>query len=490
MRPSTKSLIALGLTLAAALAPALYLWGFTVDDALISARVAHQLATGHGYRFNAEGAPVDAVTPLGWAPLLAGFASAGPLAALSAAKWLGLVSWLAAVGWLGRQLSRFSTRGLVVGPLLLAANMPLAVWSVAGMETGVVIALATLGLAPNWAGRSALGLAAAWRPELLPWAATMAAGPALFGVGEFSARLRRAMLATLPVLLPFACVAVVRTWVFGAAYPLSVLAKPPDGDSGLRYALGALAFSGPAWALIGGRALLGLSARARVTLVAGGLHVVALCLVGGDWMPIYRLFAPILPSLILAAAELAEHAPTWISAVRVTAALSASGLLFVGRASSARGVGVQRMHLIEASRSALQGAQRVATLDVGWVGASTAASVVDMAGVTDPWVARLPGGHTTKKLPDSFLEARDVDALVLLAEVGMSEACSTSPDGFCPVTLDWVRSQWPALHFVRAVEARVVTLTGADRFRPVALVALWGTRQAYVIARRNPAGQP
>ncbi|MDF3071929.1 MAG: hypothetical protein K0R38_7530, partial [Polyangiaceae bacterium] len=48
-----------------------WLWGFTVDDALITARVAWHLANGAGYRFNAGGPVVDAVTPLGFAVLLA-----------------------------------------------------------------------------------------------------------------------------------------------------------------------------------------------------------------------------------------------------------------------------------------------------------------------------------------------------------------------------------------------------------------------------------
>src|SRR3982750_279592 len=66
-----------------------WLWGFTVDDALITCRVAFHLTRGLGYRFNAGGPVVDAVNPLGFAHLLAPFAAAGPLGALVFAKWLG-----------------------------------------------------------------------------------------------------------------------------------------------------------------------------------------------------------------------------------------------------------------------------------------------------------------------------------------------------------------------------------------------------------------
>jgi hypothetical protein len=120
--------------------------------------------------------------------------------------------------------------------------------------------------------------------------------------------------------------------------------------------------------------------------------------------------------------------------------------------------------LIDATRPWLVGAQNIATLDIGWVGATTNANIVDLAGVTDPRVARLAGGHTTKRLPDGFLYARQVDALVLLAREPRLE-------------------DWPALVFSYGVEHRLLQLAGAERFRPVATVPLLGTRNAYVIAR-------
>ena len=81
-----------------------WLWGFTVDDALITCRVASHLARGVGYRFNAGGAVVDAVTPLGYANLLSAFAARGPEAALAAAKVLNAGAVLVASFCLGRRL--------------------------------------------------------------------------------------------------------------------------------------------------------------------------------------------------------------------------------------------------------------------------------------------------------------------------------------------------------------------------------------------------
>jgi len=64
---------------AAALLPALWMWGFTVDDALIAVRYARHLVQGSGWRFNLHGASTDGVTPLPWPLVLAPFARADAL---------------------------------------------------------------------------------------------------------------------------------------------------------------------------------------------------------------------------------------------------------------------------------------------------------------------------------------------------------------------------------------------------------------------------
>jgi hypothetical protein len=111
----------------------------------------------------------------------------------------------------------------------------------------------------------------------------------------------------------------------------------------------------------------------------------------------------------------------------------------------------------------LAGAERVASLDIGWVGAAGPHTVVDLGGVTDEEVAYLPGGHTSKRLPMDFLERRNVDALVLLLAPGN---LSRPP------------------RFARHVEARSATLRGAERFSEVGRVSLKAD-QDYVVLRRD-----
>lgn len=452
----------------AALVPVVLLFGFTVDDALITARVAHQLALGNGYRFNPGGPLVDAVTPLGFAYLLAPFAAPGPLAALGFAKWLGVAAWLAAAAWLGNALERCGRIALVTGLSLLMAVTPLAAWSASGMETGVVTLLSTLALGRSRWSPLAAGVAAGLRPELGAWALAVTLGPAWLE-REKSERPGLFVLRALGLGLgPLVLVAALRTAVFGQAYPLSVLAKPSDPTHGAFYALGALLHTGPAFLLVARLSSYRALSRASRTALFGALvHFGALVLVGGDWMPLYRLAVPVLPGLILAGCELNQASASSFGRVaRSFVALGVCLNLAARLGPSAARVGEQRARLITESRDALAGARRIATLDVGWVGAATPAEVVDLAGVTDPRVARLPGGHTTKRLPEGFLDARGVDALVVLSER--------------PRTLPLSE-----LAFVRGVEARLPSLEGASEFEPVRAVPLLGTTQGYVIYRRR-----
>lgn len=394
--PSTNPIWAVLVGVGAALPAALWLWGFTVDDALITVRVARHLAQGLGPRFNAHGPVTDAVTPLGYAQLLSLGARGDALSTLCFAKCLGLGAWLVAAGLLGLQIARSGKHGRRFTPLLLVAlNAPLAAWAVSGMETGLVTLLVTLGLFEAPLAALALGMSAAWRPELIPFALVL-------GVGR-SRRGLRLGLTLAPVLL----VVALRLALFGRAVPLSFYAKPSDFEHGLRYALGAFAFTGLPWLL------LGLPRTARVLFAAIAAHFAALVLCGGDWMTLYRLLVPVLPAVALAGAHLAEQdRPRWL-ALRSAPALLSSLVLAYFLGPSARRVGADRAELIAHARPLFARDTRIAALDVGWVGAASDAEIVDLAGVTDDQVAFFPGGHTSKQIPKQWLFARRPSAVVL-----------------------------------------------------------------------------
>ncbi len=444
-----------GAVLASGVAMA-WLWGFTVDDALITCRVASHLARGLGYRFNSAGPVVDAVTPLGFAYLLAPFAGSGPLAALQAGKWLGALSLAVAVFGLGRRsLQRTSATYGTALLLCLAVTAPVSAWAVSGMETGLVTLLACSALGQGRLADAAAALAAALRPELAPWCCWMRLGLRL----QQGAPLSRAWSSPALVLGAVALVGGLRAALFGRAAPLSVFAKPSDLAHGANYALYAFVQTGlpllccAPWSLRRGAGV------ARVVAVGGLVHFVALMLAGGDWMSLYRLAVPVLPSFVLGAAELWRVAPAWSSWLRVAAAGAMSVYLAAAVGPVARGVGPDRARLIEAAKAPLAGAKVVAALDVGWLGAVDDFTLVDLAGVTDENVAMLPGGHTSKRIDDSLLRNRDVDALVLLAYPPHDE-------------------------LAREVERRVSLTPTAQTFQVVARLPIAGGRQYYVVFRK------
>jgi hypothetical protein len=429
----------------AALVPALLLRGFTVDDALIPARYASHLARGLGYRFNAAGPVTDGVTPLGFPYLLAPFAREGPLAALAAAKAIGVVTWTLSAAVLGLAVARLGgSRLRYAAILLLACSAPLGAWSAAGLETGLAAALGALAVAlPELgfvhAGAAAAGLTAALRPEALPWALVLGAVPAPAGApGDRRSRVVRIALAAAP----FALVVSVRVLVFGRAVPLSVLAKPSDASHGAQYALACFLLTGPL-ALVAPLAWRRLGGWARGLAGAVLVHFGAVALAGGDWMPLSRLVVPVLPTVVLAAAHLALRAAPAATAARLVIALAGELFQAAKVGPAAAGVAADRLRVIDEMRPALADVGVVASLDVGWVGAATDATIVDLAGLTDPEIAVLPGGHTSKAIPAGLLDRRRAEAIVLLIKDGE------------PLEDPWNRS-----FFARIVELRVAAVPG------------------------------
>lgn len=451
------------------------MWGFTVDDALISLRYASHLASGVGYRFNAHGPSTDGVTPLPWAFLLVPLASADLLATLGRAKALGLVLGALAFAGTGYAVGRVRAPAWARAATLavLALSVPAAAYAVSGMETPVATLLAT-GAAlrfdrPRTCALLA-GLAASIRPEMLPWALAVAAGSCVVARPPADRRFVVVAFAVTFAIAPFVVCAVIRSAVWGHAAPLAVWAKPSDLTHGWIYAgAGCVVTLVPL--LVVAPLALRRSARGAALAVAGVVHVVALVAAGGDWMPYARLFVPILPSLGLAAALAAEHAAAWATASRCVLALALGAVLVARGGTSGRSVGADRAALIRDARPVLGPLVRVAGLDVGWIGAATDADLLDLAGVTDPVIATLPGGHTSKRVPPTLILAHDPDALLLYAPYGL-------PGGAVEAYRDATYS--------RAIEARLAADDAiAEHFVPSAFLPLGASGAGYVVLLRR-----
>jgi hypothetical protein len=396
-------------------------WGFVIDDALISVRYACNLAQGLGYRFNADSMPSDGVTPMPWPIVLLPFSQSGTAVSFLSARLLGGVATVAGAAVLA---SRFQDRAAALRAIFFGLlPLPVCMHATSGMETGLVTGLGFCAVAalssPSLATLVPViaGIAAAFRPELLPWGLILS-----LGIQRSAAR---ALLACAIPVLPFAIVCCIRLLYFGHIAPLALAAKPSDLSQGLSYAGAAIIVSvTPLLALI---AVVPNASRSRLTvvpLVAGFVHFAAIAAVGGDWMPFARLAAPVLPTFawVLARTE-------WRSSWRAGAESLGTALMLLTHARfdpGARRVADDRKRLAESARPML--GQTIAAIDVGWLTlASTTpkpAHILDLAGATDPEIAFLPGSHTSKRVPYSAL--RIADTLLLYADAGATSFPSSS----------------------------------------------------------------
>jgi hypothetical protein len=343
--------------------------------------------------------------------------------------------------------------------LLLVA--PLGAWASAGMETGLVMALGATALVNHKAALLVVGVLAALRPELVPFCAILG----LHHYWLLRATTRRAFFYVLIPLASCVFVALVRKTAFGSAVPLAAMAKPSDAAHGFRYSLGALLLTGPAWAWLG-RGWARLDAKSRWLAVAVLVHFATLVVAGGDWMPLWRLAVPVLPAMLWVAHGLVSQRSTiWQSAAGFVG-LAIAAVIGWKVGLPARHVMQARQTLIGRAAPLLNGAQLVAGLDIGWLGVATQSDILDLAGITDTRVAALPGGHTTKKIPNSLFDFRKPDALVLLS----APAASLAP-------------VWTDTPFARGVENHVANLDYWQDCSVRGTVPLQHTRQFYVIVR-------
>jgi hypothetical protein len=353
----------------------------------------------------------------------------------------------------------------------LALSVPLGAHMVSGMETALATGLATLAAVAWRRPRVAAilaGLSASLRPEMAPWACVLGAGLSIASREGVA----RAALAAGLALVPFSSCAVIRALVWGRPAPLALWAKPSDLGHGVVYAVAALAVSVVPILLVSPRALWA-TRPAMALAVAASAHIAAIVAVGGDWMPFARLIVPILPSLAYAAVLAAACARPAATAVRCALAAAAGVGLLVHNGSNGRHVGADRAGLIAAARPWLAASNRVAAVDIGWVSAATEADIVDLAGVTDPEVAALPGGHTSKRVGPVFLLGREPDALLLYSSNG-------PPGG--------ALSAWREASYPRVVEERLAHDDVIGRhFSAAAWLALGTQGAGYVLLRKAPS---
>jgi hypothetical protein len=121
---------------------AFYYYPYFVDDAFISMRYAERLVEGKGLTWN-DGERVEGYSDLLWVLLVAAFGSMG-FDLLGAARGISMASSavaLAAFAYYALRVANLSAKALLYGGVCFALAAPVAIWSLAGLECTLVMAL-------------------------------------------------------------------------------------------------------------------------------------------------------------------------------------------------------------------------------------------------------------------------------------------------------------------------------------------------------------
>ncbi|WP_437530788.1 hypothetical protein WME79_00290 [Sorangium sp. So ce726] len=413
---------------------------FTIDDAYISYRYARNFARGLGLVYNA-GERIEGYTNFLWTVLLAGGIKLG-LDPDVVAKVLGGLAACGSLGALYLLSARLRPHGAVpcIATWLFASSIVQSGYAVFGLETPLFVLLVLAGTEMMFRERDrgtgfpysglVFGLAGLTRPE-----APMFIGiPMLFlGLRFFG---RQNLLRGVVFAAPIACHMLWRHSYYGTWLPNTLSAKTgslaEQLAGGQRYIAEYAEHTWPALLL----ALFGLCvaivARHRDALCVAALALAVggyVLLVGGDWMPYYRFMSPFEPFCFLLAGlgarALLEPLLADLSARAADAPEGGALALAAGAGVLALGgliaLGVFRAQRIEhAQHRILDDEKRfwdsaaggvaawfqehakpgeVAVGDIGYIGYVTDYPVLDLLGLVDPVISKLPGGYTRKTGP-------------------------------------------------------------------------------------------
>ncbi|HVS13221.1 MAG TPA: hypothetical protein VMV46_04815 [Thermoanaerobaculia bacterium] len=403
---------------------------YAIDDAWISFRVARNWLAGHGLVFDPSLPPTEGMTNLLWTILsaswVAGLPEVEPMLVARLAGWAALAGAVVLLALLSARLGGRRNVAAAITGALLAANGGLVYHALSGLETGLWALLFALALflalgvehpsaARAMAAGGALALLAATRPE------GVLAG-AVFCAAWWLRDRRAAALAGGVLAIGVAALESFRWAYYGALVPNTFHAKPPGVRLGLEYLGGFLA-----WGLAGGTALaLAVLAwrrhpRLRPALLAAAALVAGATWSGGDWMVGFRRFTlPFLVAALAAGVTVASWPAAKARGRRLLYLVIAAWLLCLATGSI---LGWDRSRIRHGfyRELALAAAQEeevrtVALLDIGEFGWYFPRSILDLAGLTDPHIARLVGLRHDKPFDAGYVETRRPELILVRAD--------------------------------------------------------------------------
>ncbi|MFT3772235.1 MAG: hypothetical protein QM820_43085 [Minicystis sp.] len=427
---------------------------FTVDDSYISFRYARNLARGWGLVYN-EGERIEGYTNFLWTVLLALGIKLG-FDPNNVAKVLGGTAAFGSLGLtyaISNRLAPYRTLPCIA-TWLLASTIVFSGYAVFGLETGAFVFFVLAGTylflrETDGVLRPSAPDAAAQNPNAIPWSGVVFALAGLtrpeapMYIGILMLFLGRRFFTKQNILrgvlfaAPIAVHLLFRKSYYGAWVPNTLSAKTGNLagqlQAGFGYVNNYFLHAGPVVYL----ALLGLGiaiARNRRDLLAIATIGVAILgyviLVGGDWMKYFRFLAPFEPfCFLLACVGLRRVVDRRDVAVNIAVAIFAVAM-----------VGHRSGMIREAQNDLLNKEKRfwdmaaggtanwlkqhttpgeIAIGDIGYVGWETDYPVLDLLGLVDPVISKLPGGYTQKLGPgfnQRFFEKKPKYMLLISAQ--------------------------------------------------------------------------
>lgn len=307
-------LFVLSLPIIALLVVGLIFFHYIPDDTYIGLRYAKHLLEGKGLVFN-DGVKLEGYTNFLWLMIIAVAGRLG-LPLVMSARVLGFLLSIATLYLAGYAAWTIYPRergtwnhalATALPPLILAASAPFLTWSLSGTEIPLFTFLLLAGFILLRDGKraeavfGALGLLGLVRPEGIIFYA-LAAGALLLRCNNKRTVLLRGIGIFALLYGPYLA---WKLYYFGSVLPNTFYAKTGPLEimiqNGFQYISGfALRYG---YLLVVGLFFnrVALKNRERVLIPTSfvAVHWIALFLLGGDWMPHYRLLVPTMPIMLL-----------------------------------------------------------------------------------------------------------------------------------------------------------------------------------------------
>lgn len=428
---------------------------FTIDDAYISFRYARNFSRGLGLVYN-PGERIEGYTNFLWTVLLGvglklGIDPVGLAKVMGAASALGTLWFVYRLGDRMRPYTNMPS----IATWLLSSTIVFSGYAVFGLETALFSLLVTAGVFVTTREEDA-AKAMATAPEgqtepkfQIPWSGVLFALAGLtrpeapLFIGLTTLFLGRAMFTKRNVMRWAIFVAVIgahmlwRHSYYGTWLPNTLGAKTGNLEGQIRagrdYLWNYARMGGFFLALAPIAIVYGILKKNWLVLCVAtitGLMLAYVVLVGGDWMPYFRFLAPIEPFLFLLVDVVFRWAldrravPMRIGAgvaVIVLTVIRLDALKSAQRVMHREHEHFWNMAAGGTSRWLLEHTEpgQIAMGDIGEIGWKTDYPVLDLLGLVDPVIAKLPGGYTQKLGPGftkRFFDAKPRYALIISAQ--------------------------------------------------------------------------